>query len=97
MEVRAPSTNARLSEPCHRVVRHFGGKRKIKLHERKVVQKCGYDHVHGELAVVNFYRKVNQGGMTMAYTDWQAKKEQFRTIDVRGIAGNFFRDSRNRR
>lgn len=28
--------------------------------------------------------------MTMAYTDWQAKKEQFRTIDVRGIAGNFF-------
>lgn len=26
----------------------------------------------------------------MAYTDWQEKKEQFRTIDVRGIAGNFF-------
>ena len=33
----------------------FGRKRKIKLLERKFLQKCGYDHIHTELAMVNFY------------------------------------------
>lgn len=32
----------------------FGGKRKIKLLERKFLQRCGYDHIHTELAMVNF-------------------------------------------
>lgn len=35
----------------------FGGKKKIKLFERKFLQKCGYDHIHTELAMVNFYGK----------------------------------------
>lgn len=31
----------------------------------------------------------------MSYTDWKEKVNTFKTVDVRGIAGNFFPELKN--